>query len=97
MLGMTRAEAKAVRTFIVGAGCLKMPNIVALKTGLPIMGVVRLQWGKSKLTIQGPTCADFIHQLSPVKHLFCLLREGGWDRYGVGHLGGMEISLSSQR
>ena len=97
MLEVTRAKAKAVKTFIVGAGCLKMPKIVALETGLPVVGVVRLQWGKSKLTIQGPTCADFIYQLSPVKCLFCLLREEGWDGYGVGHLGGMEISLSSQR
>ena len=77
MLEVTRAEAKAVRIFIVGAGCLKMPKTVALKTGLPIAGMVRLQWGKSELAIQDPICADFIHQLSPAKHSFCFLREGG--------------------
>ena len=41
MLEVTRAEAKAVRIFIVEAGCLKMPKTVALKTGLPIAGMVR--------------------------------------------------------
>ena len=42
MLGVTKAEAYAVRAFIVGAGCLKMSKAMALKTGFPIEEVVRL-------------------------------------------------------
>ena len=64
-LGVTRAETQAVGTFIVGAACLKMPEAVALKTGFLVARVVRLQWGKSKLAIQGSLCDDLIHQLYP--------------------------------
>ena len=59
------AEVQAVRAFIVGAVCPMMPEAVALETGFPIVGVVRLQWSESKLAIQGSLCADFIYQLSP--------------------------------
>ena len=63
MLGVTGVETQAMRTFIVGAVCPKMPKTMALKTGFPVTGMVRLQWGKSELAIQGSSCADFIHQL----------------------------------
>ena len=42
MLEVTRTETKAVGTFIVKAGCLKMPKAVVFKAGLPIVEVVRL-------------------------------------------------------
>ena len=51
MLGVTRAEIQAVRTFVVGVACLKMSKTVALEIGLPIAGVVRLQQSESKLAI----------------------------------------------
>ena len=51
---------------------------MTLKTGFSVVRVVRLQWGKSELAIQGLLCADLIHQLSLIKCLFYLLREGGW-------------------
>ena len=76
MLGVTGAETQAVRTFVVGAVCLKMPEVMALKTGFPVVGVVRLQWGKSELTIQDPLYADLIHQLCPLQCSFDFLEEG---------------------
>ena len=57
---------------------------MALETGFPVMGVVRLQWDESELTIQGPSYADLIYQLSPAKCSFYLLREGGWRQVGSG-------------
>ena len=42
-LGVTWAEAQAVRTFIVGAVCPKVPKAMALKAGFPVTGVVKLQ------------------------------------------------------
>ena len=42
MVGVTRAEAQAVRAFIVGPGCPKMPKAMAFETGFPIVKVVRL-------------------------------------------------------
>ena len=42
MLEVTMAEAQAVRAFVVGTGCLKMSKAMALKTGFPIVEVVRL-------------------------------------------------------
>ena len=76
-LGVTRAETQAMRTFIVWAVCPKVLETMALEIGFPVIGVVRLQWGKSELAIQGPSCADLIHQLSPAKCSFCLLKERG--------------------
>ena len=55
-----------------------MPKTMALEIGLPVVGMVRLQQSKSEFAVQGPSCADFIHQLSPAKHSLCFLREGGW-------------------
>ena len=66
MLEVTRAEAQVVRTFVVGAACPKMSETMALETGFPVMGVVRLQWGESELAIQGSLCADLI--ISSVLH-----------------------------
>ena len=43
MLEVAWAEAQAVRTLIVGAGCSKMPKTMALEIGLPVVGVIRLQ------------------------------------------------------
>ena len=57
MLGVTWAEAKAVRTFIVGTVCPKVSKAMTLKAGLPVVGVVRLQWGESELVIQDSSCA----------------------------------------
>ena len=42
MLGVTRAKTQAVRGFIVGEVCPEMPKAVTLKTGFPVVGVVRL-------------------------------------------------------
>ena len=61
MLEMTWAEVQTVRTFIVEAVRPKVPKAMALKTGFPVVEVVRLQWGKSELAIQDSSCADFIH------------------------------------
>ena len=82
ILGVARAEVQVVSTFIIGVVCPKMPKAMALE--IPIMEVVRLQWDESELTIQGPSCADLIHQLSPAKCSFYLLREGGWRQVGSG-------------
>ena len=57
---------------------------MALETGFPIMEVVRLQWGESELTVQGPLCADLIHQFDPSQCLLCVLREGEWRWIGSG-------------
>ena len=43
MLEVTGAETQAVRIFIVGIVCPKMPKAMALETGFPVAGVVRLQ------------------------------------------------------
>ena len=43
MLGVTGTETQAVRIFIVGVICPKMPKAMAPKTGFPVAGVVRLQ------------------------------------------------------
>ena len=64
-LGVTQAEAQAVRTFIIRAVCPKVLKVMALKAGFLVVGMVKLQLGKSELTVQGSSCADFIHQLGP--------------------------------
>ena len=65
-LEVARAEVQAVRAFIVGAVCLKMSEAVAFKIGFSIVGVVRLQWSKSKLAVQGSLYADLILYISSV-------------------------------
>ena len=77
-LGVTRAEVQAVRTFVVRAVCLKMPKAVALKIGFLIAKVVRLQQSKSKLAVQGSSCADLVYQLGSSQCLLCFVGEEGW-------------------
>ena len=78
MLGVTRAETQAVRTFVVGAVRPKIPETMALDTGFPVVGMVRLQCGKSELAIQGLSCADLIYQFYSLQCSFSLLKEGEW-------------------
>ena len=75
---MTRAEAQAVRAFIVGTVCLKMSKAVALKICFPVAEVIRLQWSESKLAIQGSLYIDLVYQLGPSQCSLYFLREGGW-------------------
>ena len=74
-LEVTRAEVQTVRAFIVGAVYLKMPKAMPFKTGFLVVGVVRLQWNKSELTIQGSLYADLIYQLGSSQCLFGFLEE----------------------